>query len=410
MPCRAPVAIAATVMPSNTRSAPAREQHAVLEGAGLALVGVADHVAHAARRAAAGLPLGRDREAGAAASAQPGAIDLPDQGRGAVVRRRGRARRGWRRPAPGRGRAAIRRGGCCHRSGTAPRASRRAGVARVSAAPISPTRAASRRAIARPFTSMPGPWSHSPVQDVVATLSSPSSLIRPGSTHSSRHNWASSASLPCMLIRDVVREQDAVLAPGLGGQEGIEARGAAHPRERQAQGLGELFQRGGGKEIEGGLARPPAAAAGGVVRGHGVRAPPPRHCGFPWNCCCTDAARSPRPDHGRRLHHRCAHAMPAAVAASRLRVRAWPGRSARWGYGWRVRQCPASWVILWQAHSMIAECYGRLTRLRVDRISVRGQNPAVRDARQGSSAAWRQFRLPGLRIPPNKAVPCSRPS
>ena len=50
------------------------EQHPVLEGAGLALVGIADHVTRGAWGIAAGLPLQAGGEAGAAAAAQIGRL------------------------------------------------------------------------------------------------------------------------------------------------------------------------------------------------------------------------------------------------------------------------------------------------------------------------------------------------
>ena len=55
-PCVAPIAKPATAMPSNTRPAWELQQHAVLEGAGLALVGVADDIVLGAGRIARSLP------------------------------------------------------------------------------------------------------------------------------------------------------------------------------------------------------------------------------------------------------------------------------------------------------------------------------------------------------------------
>ena len=65
----------------------AREQHAVLERAGLAFVGVADDVARRPRRRGAGLPLEPGREAGAAAPAQVRAFDLLERCRRALRQR-----------------------------------------------------------------------------------------------------------------------------------------------------------------------------------------------------------------------------------------------------------------------------------------------------------------------------------
>ena len=62
----------------------AGQQHAVLEGAGLAFVGVADDHARAAfghRRAARGVPLVGGDEAGTAAAAQVGGPQLAQRGR-----------------------------------------------------------------------------------------------------------------------------------------------------------------------------------------------------------------------------------------------------------------------------------------------------------------------------------------
>ena len=52
--------------------------------------------------------------------------------------------------------------------------------------------------MARPLTSIAGPWSHRPVQDVVVTLTSPSSDSLPGSIHSLRHRASSNSALPSM--------------------------------------------------------------------------------------------------------------------------------------------------------------------------------------------------------------------
>ena len=72
----------------------AGEEHAVLERARLAFVGVADHVAPCAERGAAGLPLEAGGEAGAPASAQVRALDL--------LERLGRTLRDHRHPLPPR--------------------------------------------------------------------------------------------------------------------------------------------------------------------------------------------------------------------------------------------------------------------------------------------------------------------
>ena len=65
----------------------ALEQRVVHERAGVALVGVADHVLELALRPAARLPLAAGREAGAAAAAQAGALDLVEDGLGPHLER-----------------------------------------------------------------------------------------------------------------------------------------------------------------------------------------------------------------------------------------------------------------------------------------------------------------------------------
>ena len=50
----------------------------------------------------------------------------------------------------------------------------------------------------RPLASSAGPWSHMPVQDVVATLTRPSSDTLPGCSHSLSHSACISAWLPSM--------------------------------------------------------------------------------------------------------------------------------------------------------------------------------------------------------------------
>ncbi len=75
-PLVAPTAIARNRHAFQHARREAVEQHAVLEGAGLALVGVADDVFHLARSVARAGELGGGREAGAASAAQIGALDL----------------------------------------------------------------------------------------------------------------------------------------------------------------------------------------------------------------------------------------------------------------------------------------------------------------------------------------------
>ncbi len=289
---------------------PAREQHAVLEGAGLTLVGVADHVAHGTRRGAAGFPLGRHREAGTAASAQPGAIDLPDQGRGAVVgavRERGAdsgARLGAGAEQPfGAANVVIdmeqRRGPVGERASLEYQLRDLADASGIEARDRPAVHQHARPLVAQSRTRR-GRDAEQPV------------LAHPAGLHPQFPAQLPEQCLAALhLIRDVVREQDAVLAPGLGGQEGIEARGAAHPRERQAQGLGELFERGGGQEIEGGLDVHQQlqqavwlAATASQRRLHAV-------ADFPGTVAAPMHARSPARIIGRRLHHRLAAARMA---------------------------------------------------------------------------------------------------
>ena len=91
MPFFAPIASAHSVMPSNTRSACECKQHAVLERAGLAFVGIAHHIVRPALGVAASLPFHAGGKSGAAASAQLRRFQLFDQ-----LLRSARARRGQR--------------------------------------------------------------------------------------------------------------------------------------------------------------------------------------------------------------------------------------------------------------------------------------------------------------------------
>ena len=59
-------------------------------------------------------------------------------------------------------------------------------------------RSADMRVIARPLTRSAGPWSHMPVQEVVSTLTRPSSESLPRSIHSLLHRRSSSSPLPSM--------------------------------------------------------------------------------------------------------------------------------------------------------------------------------------------------------------------
>ena len=62
-----------------------RQQHAILESARLAFVGVADHIMHLALRIAAGFPLGGGSKSSAATSAQARVLDFRQQAVGAAL-------------------------------------------------------------------------------------------------------------------------------------------------------------------------------------------------------------------------------------------------------------------------------------------------------------------------------------
>ena len=196
----------------------AREQHAILERAGLALVGVADHVAREARGVPAGLPLDAGGEARAAAAAQVRALDLLERrdralrradvrlAPGALVGRvlgpalRAALQRGANRVAGlrARGRAGCRRGARCPAPRRTRPATRRAACGRGSGRRCARRARRSSAGMARPFTSSAGPWSHMPVHEVRAMLTSPSSDTLPGSAHSRWHIASSRRSLPAM--------------------------------------------------------------------------------------------------------------------------------------------------------------------------------------------------------------------
>ena len=153
----------------------AGEQHAVLEGAGLAFVGVADHDVLAARRlrgTAAHLSAGG--KAGAAAPAQvASASSRPASPSAPRASAAASAAPGARRRRP----AARRRGGCCRRtSNHCGRPLRHRHAARGSGRPSAPRAPASSRVTTWWWlTSSAGPWSHRPVQEVRSTLTRPSS-------------------------------------------------------------------------------------------------------------------------------------------------------------------------------------------------------------------------------------------
>ncbi len=67
---------------------------------------------------------------------------------------------------------------------------------------IASMRGVSRRVTARLLTSIAGPWSHIPVQDVVSMLTRPSSEVLPRSTQSAPHMCSRSSMLPS--IRSVM--------------------------------------------------------------------------------------------------------------------------------------------------------------------------------------------------------------
>ncbi len=97
-----------------------REQHAILERARLALVGIAHHVMFGALCVAAGFPFQASGEACTAASAQAGCLDRIRR----CLARPTPMRRAALRRSPAYCRAAGRCGGCCPRPGSNRQASR----------------------------------------------------------------------------------------------------------------------------------------------------------------------------------------------------------------------------------------------------------------------------------------------
>ncbi len=76
--------------------------------------------------------------------------------------------------------------------------------------------------MARPLTSSAGPWSHMPVQEVVAMLTSPSSETLPGCSHNCWHICSISAWLPSMRSVMLSENSTRYIAVRLQVQEGIE--------------------------------------------------------------------------------------------------------------------------------------------------------------------------------------------
>ncbi len=110
------------------------------------------------------------------------------------------------------------------------------------AAPIARTRsqiastlASVRRGMASPFTRIAGPWSQSPVHEVVSTLTSPSSETLPRSAQSERHMRSRRRSRAEHAVGDVVAEEDPVAAAGLHVQEAVEGRHAQDLGARQRE-------------------------------------------------------------------------------------------------------------------------------------------------------------------------------
>jgi hypothetical protein len=189
---RAPITQAAIVMPSNTGVGVAAQQHPVLEGAGLAFVGIAHHHVLAARRLAAQRPLKAGGKTGAAAAAQVASASSRPACLGAP--RQGGAQRRTRRRGPASSTSARRTLSCTSNQAAGHDAT---GTCRCTRSASCRRGAASSRVTTWWWlTSSAGPWSHRPVHEVVSTLTRPSARTRPGATPRRRHRSAISASLP----------------------------------------------------------------------------------------------------------------------------------------------------------------------------------------------------------------------
>ncbi len=241
----------------------AREQHTVLERAGLALVGIADHVARETRRVPACLPLDAGREARAAAAAQVRALDLLER-RDRALRRADvcfapRALVG-RTLGPATG-AALQR-----------RADRIAGLQRMAKQDVRPAhvvlhdeelrgplreRRAGEDQLADLFDALAGQRrNRAPVDEERGSLVAHAGARRPADADepvlghlagldpepvAHRLHQALAASHP---IGDVVGEQHPVGALRVDDQERVEARHTRHPRVRDAQQPRDQRERG----------------------------------------------------------------------------------------------------------------------------------------------------------------------
>ena len=174
---------------------------AIFEGAGLAFVGIADDDFRPCRGVAGAGPFDGGGEAGAATAQVGSSISASQPSRPRWTAAEG-LRRYHSRPskAPSRRRmlsstGSIRRATCstgrCWRISSA----------------ISLIRRWLSWPMARPLTSIAGPWSQSPVPDVVVTLTRPSSETLPGSIHSLRQRGVEQLGVAEHAVGDVVGEQ-----------------------------------------------------------------------------------------------------------------------------------------------------------------------------------------------------------
>ena len=215
-----------------------RQQHPVLEGAGLALVGVAHHHPALAGGVAAGLPLARGGKAGAAAPAQARRMHLVEPGRAAAGLGRGQRLAGDRRRRQQDVATADVVG---HREPLGrPRRQRLAGADAIAqgvgTGVVEGGQAAAVDQHRRPLVA------HADARGGVgadqAVLGQQAGLdpqVAADAIHQPRHAQHA--------VDDVVREQQAITADRTGMQEAVEAGHALDARPRQAEAGGEPGQR-----------------------------------------------------------------------------------------------------------------------------------------------------------------------
>ena len=246
----------------------AREQHAVLEGAGLALVGIAHHHVLAARRLAAQRPFQPGGKARAAAAAQVALLHLGQHARDAARQRRRQCRARRRRlgqqhvgaadmvlhlepfgrPLRHRHAAADQRGHLRHARGIQP------GDDLVVVDQ-------QRRALVAQAGAGGGVHADQPV------------LADAAGRHAQAAAQVGHQRLAAeQTVGDVVAEQDAVLAHRLGVEEAVEAGHALHLGQRQAQAGGHLGQRRARQPAVLRLQARAGSAPAHAGRGHGAPA------------------------------------------------------------------------------------------------------------------------------------------